>query len=118
MLSTGLMTFDMRLGFLWLGDCLLEILEPADTLSPHADFLRKHGPGIHHMAFMVPSILQARSGFGGDISLLADGTIEQNPLKWAYFESGPSNKVLIELVEQSAVADAFFADIYQTIGRQ
>ncbi len=117
-LATGLTTFDMKLGFLWLGDCLLEVLEPADALSPHAAYLRECGGGIHHVAFMVPSIARARTTFTDDIALLADGNIEQNPLKWAYFESGPSNKVLIELVEQSDVADAFFGDIYDTIGRR
>lgn len=80
-LATGIKTFPLGLGFLWLGNCLIEIIQPRDDSSPHADYLREIGPGINHFAFLVPSIAEVLDKLGGEVSLLADGTIEANPLK-------------------------------------
>jgi methylmalonyl-CoA/ethylmalonyl-CoA epimerase len=42
--------------FFAVGEVHLELLEPTSEHSPIAKFLKKHGPGIHHIAFRVDDI--------------------------------------------------------------
>ncbi|HBM86209.1 MAG TPA: methylmalonyl-CoA epimerase [Opitutae bacterium] len=42
--------------FFAVGEVHLELLEPTSEDSPIAKFLKKHGPGIHHIAFRVDDI--------------------------------------------------------------
>lgn len=48
--------FDLRMGFVWTGNTLLEFLEPVDDRSPHATWLRERGEGLHHLGYLVRSI--------------------------------------------------------------
>jgi methylmalonyl-CoA/ethylmalonyl-CoA epimerase len=34
----------------------LELIEPLDDLSPYAQWLSQHGPGIHHLGYHVESV--------------------------------------------------------------
>jgi methylmalonyl-CoA epimerase len=47
-----------RVSFLDVGTTHVEFLEPTDPSSAIGRFLEKHGPGMHHMAFLVPSVDQ------------------------------------------------------------
>ncbi|MGI0070685.1 MAG: methylmalonyl-CoA epimerase [Thermoplasmata archaeon] len=46
----------VRVAFVAVGKTHLEFLEPLDATSPVAGFLEKRGPGVHHLAFAVPSV--------------------------------------------------------------
>jgi methylmalonyl-CoA epimerase len=46
----------VRVAFVAVGDTHLELLEPIDPSSPVARFLEQRGPGVHHLAFHVPSV--------------------------------------------------------------
>ena len=37
-----------------LYDIELELIAPKDDRSAYAEFLRKHGPGLHHLAVVTP----------------------------------------------------------------
>ncbi len=39
-----------------LGDVTVELLEPRDAGSPVARFLKRRGPGIHHICYRVPDL--------------------------------------------------------------
>jgi catechol 2,3-dioxygenase-like lactoylglutathione lyase family enzyme len=41
--------FDLRVGYAWLGNTMLELLQPLDRVSPHFQFLEEHGEGMHHL---------------------------------------------------------------------
>lgn len=49
----------VRVAFLALGDTHIELLEPTSEDSPIAKFLAKHGPGLHHVAYAVPDVVEA-----------------------------------------------------------
>jgi len=49
----------VRVAFLHVGGTHVELLEPSDDSSPIAKFLASRGPGIHHLAFRVPSVDRA-----------------------------------------------------------
>jgi methylmalonyl-CoA epimerase len=46
----------VRVAFVGVGETHLELLEPLDAASPVARFLESRGPGVHHLAFAVPSV--------------------------------------------------------------
>lgn len=46
----------VRVAFLPLGNCKLELLEPLDEKSSIHAFIEKRGEGLHHMAFEVDNI--------------------------------------------------------------
>jgi methylmalonyl-CoA epimerase len=45
-----------RVSFVSVSGPHLEFLEPTDPESPIGKFLSRRGPGIHHLAFRVPSV--------------------------------------------------------------
>jgi len=45
-----------RVSFVSVAGPHLEFLEPTDPDSPIGKFLARRGPGIHHIAFRVPSV--------------------------------------------------------------
>jgi methylmalonyl-CoA epimerase len=49
----------VRVVFLTAGSTHIELLEPTDPDSPVARFLSSRGPGVHHLAFHVPSVDRA-----------------------------------------------------------
>jgi methylmalonyl-CoA epimerase len=46
----------VRVAFVSVGATHVELLEPTDPSSPVARFLESRGPGLHHLAFAVPSV--------------------------------------------------------------
>ena len=40
-----------KIAWIKIGNVELELIEPQDEESDHAEFLREHGPGIHHVMF-------------------------------------------------------------------
>ncbi len=46
----------VRVAFLEVGETHLEFLEPTDPASPIGRFLESRGEGLHHVAFLVPSV--------------------------------------------------------------
>ena len=49
----------VRVAFLTVGGAHIELLEPSEPASPVARFLASRGPGVHHLAFHVPSVRRA-----------------------------------------------------------
>lgn len=49
----------VRVVFFTVGGTHIELLEPTDPESPIARFLASRGPGVHHLAFHVPSVDRA-----------------------------------------------------------
>jgi hypothetical protein len=103
--------FALKIAFGVLGGILLELLEPLDGNSPHAEFLAKRGEGLHHMAYLVPDFdaqLAAIRAADPATELLIDGTGPGNPLRWVYLDGGASHGAVIELIERTAAAEGAF----------
>ncbi|AEG94113.1 Conserved hypothetical protein [Ramlibacter tataouinensis TTB310] len=95
--SSGVTGFDLRIGFVWMGNTLLEFLEPVDERSPHATWLRDRGEGMHHLGYLVRSIdyeldaIGAARG-GGRPPLLVQGSGSEQ-VRWVYLEGEVVAKV-------------------------
>lgn len=118
--SNGVVGFDLRLGFVWMGNTLLEFLEPVDDRSPHAAWLRDRGEGMHHLGYLVRSldheldaIAAARGGARPPLLVQGNGT---EPVRWVYLEGEVANGAVIELIERSPWAEQFFEEIYRATG--
>ncbi|MBO0801610.1 MAG: VOC family protein [Nocardiopsaceae bacterium] len=96
--------FSLRIAFGVLGGVLLELLEPLDDRSPHAEFLAAHGEGMHHLAFLVSDFDERLAG----ADLLIDGTGQGNPVRWAYLDAGHARGTVIELLERTPRAESLF----------
>jgi methylmalonyl-CoA/ethylmalonyl-CoA epimerase len=103
--------FSLRIAFGVLGGVLLELLEPLDDQSPHAEFLATHGEGMHHLAYLVPDFdeqLAAIRGTRQEADLLIDGTGPGNPVRWLYLDGSAAHGTVIELLERTPQALAVF----------
>jgi methylmalonyl-CoA/ethylmalonyl-CoA epimerase len=101
----------LRVAFGQLGGVLLELLQPLDDRSPHAEFLATHGEGMHHLAYLVTDFdeqLAAILGAGPETDLLIDGTGPGNPVRWVYLEGSGIRGTVIELLERTPLAEARF----------
>jgi methylmalonyl-CoA/ethylmalonyl-CoA epimerase len=99
--------FSLRVAFGPLGGVLLELLEPLDDRSPHAEFLAAHGEGPHHLAFLLDDFDEQLAAASG-LERLIDGTGPGNPIRWVYLDSGGLRGMVIELLERGPVAEAVF----------
>jgi methylmalonyl-CoA/ethylmalonyl-CoA epimerase len=103
--------FSLRIAFGVLGGVLLELLEPLDDRSPHAEFLDTHGEGMHHLAYLVPDFdkqLAAIRRARPEADLLIDGTGPGNPVRWVYLDGSAAHGTVIELLERTPQALAVF----------
>jgi methylmalonyl-CoA/ethylmalonyl-CoA epimerase len=97
----------LRIAFGTLGGVVIELLQPLDDRSPHAEFLAARGEGPHHLAFIVRDFdeqLAAASGSG--LERLVDGTGPGNPFRWVYLDAGQIHGTVIELWERTPAAEA------------
>ena len=105
--------FALKIAFAVLGGIRLELLEPLDGNSPHAEFLAARGEGLHHMAYLVADFdaqLAAIRAADPSAELLIDGTGPGNPFRWCYLDSGgPARGTVIELLERTPLAEAVFS---------
>jgi methylmalonyl-CoA/ethylmalonyl-CoA epimerase len=46
----------VRVAFVSVGETHIELVSPIDDASPVAKYLASRGPGVHHLAFHVPSV--------------------------------------------------------------
>ncbi len=87
-----------KLAFFNLGQVQLELIEPVGAPSTWAEFLEKHGQGIHHIAFRIKGMddvlaeLQAH-----DIPLVQRGDYTGG--RYAYVDGIPALGAILELLE-------------------
>jgi len=110
-------TFSLRLSFIWLGNVLVELLEPMDAHSPHAAFLERSGEGFHHLGFRVEGLeayAQRLEGLG--MRRLIDSSVAVGASQWIYLVDPTSGGQVIELMAKGALNDAFFDRVDRALG--
>jgi methylmalonyl-CoA/ethylmalonyl-CoA epimerase len=110
----------LKASFGVLGGIIVELLEPLDDRSPHAEFLAEHGEGLHHLAYLVTDFdaqLAAARAALPPMELLIDGTGPGNTVRWAYLEGDVAPGAVIELLERSEAAEASFGPVLALLDR-
>lgn len=81
-------SFRLRLAFVTVGKIQIEIVQPLEGQNIYSDFLRDHGPGLHHFRLTVPGFEQGVAALiGAGIENIASGTGVHVGSKWAYFDT-------------------------------
>ena len=108
--------FSLGIGFVWLGNTMLELLEPLDDRSPHAEWLAEHGEGIHHLGYFVESIAEQLGPVeGSELTwLMDDATGPENVPTWGYLE-GVAGGMVIELIERNPESERFFEEVWRNV---
>lgn len=97
-------TQQVVVAFLPAGESSIELLEATGENSPVAKFLRKRGPGIHHVCFAVPDLEAALA----DLSARGYRLLHSKPVpgaggkRVAFLHPEAGQGVLIELTEVPA----------------
>jgi methylmalonyl-CoA/ethylmalonyl-CoA epimerase len=101
-------SFKLKMGKAMLGDILLELLQPIQGESLHAEFLKTHGEGMQHLGFLVPDYEETFSKFvkaGFDPLTRVEVYMEtyKGDLKACYFDTRRAGGVIFEIVWRSWV---------------
>lgn len=94
----------VRLAFFELGNTRIELLEPTREDSPVGRFLRRRGPGLHHITLGVPD-LEAALGRCRAAGLKTVGEAPRRGAggrRIAFLHPGGLGGVLVELAETPA----------------
>ncbi len=90
----------LKVRFAQIGSIVLEFFQPVEGESMQLDFLRKHGEGIQHMAFVVADIdAEVDDLVSKGVKLMFQADIP-NGSRIAFFDTGQIGDVPIELVQQ------------------
>ncbi len=83
-----------------MGNIAFEILQPIDEPSEWMDYLKKHGSGIHHVAFNVPRTAPAAAYFADKgYQVTQQGLFTGRTGMYAYLDTNKDLGVTIELLE-------------------
>ncbi len=90
--------YAMRLAVCSVGKVQWELIEPLDDKSIYSDFLKRHGEGLHHVAFGVENYDQAVAHFRGKgIGVRQGGT--WHGLTYTYFDTQDSIATIAEIYD-------------------
>ena len=91
----------VKIAFLPIGDCEIELVEPTAADSGVARFLEKRGEGLHHICFEVEDIEAALRDLAARGLRLIDKQPRQGAIgRVAFLHPKSAHGVLIELVEK------------------
>ena len=84
------------------GGVEIELIEPQDESSIYAEFLREHGPGIHHVMLSTDDFNAAAKQLGGSgLAALAEGELQGG--RFRLYDSERMLGVIVEIAEGEAL---------------
>ncbi len=91
--------YRLRLAFATAGKVQIEVIQPLEGQNIYSDFLRDHGPGLHHFRLTIPGFEKGVEVLANDgIQNIASGTGVHVGSKWAYFDTTHNLEgVIVEL---------------------
>lgn len=88
-----------KLGFVKLGQVVLEIIEPDHNPSIWREYLDTHGEGFHHIAFKVDDLDTTIATFTkNDMPLIQ--TASYGAGQYAYMDTSEPLKLVVELLQE------------------
>ena len=85
--------------FFHLGNIEIELIELVDGKTIHADFLKEHGEGLHHIGFQVESLgksVDTAKDAGFEVT---QGFMRADGSGFAYLDSDKTGGVIFELIQ-------------------
>jgi catechol 2,3-dioxygenase-like lactoylglutathione lyase family enzyme len=103
-------TCHVALGY--AADLQLEVIQPVEGPSIHAEFLAERGSGLHHVCFevddMATAVTQAEAA---GVPVLMRGSMMDGEIEFAYLDGSAAGAPYIELAKIGSV----MRDFYETI---
>ncbi len=96
--------YAMRIALTMVGNVQLELIQPLDDKTPHAEFLATHGEGIHHLAVGVEDYAEALERFRE----LGHGVVLSGRYKgatYAYLDTQAKLHFVAEIFDLSGIGD-------------
>ena len=96
--------FSLRVAFAYIGNILLELVQPIQGQSIHHELLEKHGEGINYLGVTTEglSFAQAIDKFAAmGCQVVMAGNLK-NTYQFAYLDTEPFTKTTLELVSVAA----------------
>lgn len=111
-------SFSLRFCFVWVGNMLIELLQPLDAVSPHAEFLQHRGEGLHHLGFRVTDFgFQTDRLEGLGLRRLVEYSDPLGSPQWTYLGESLNGGLIIELMAKSGREHvAFFSRVNEALG--
>ena len=91
--------YRLRLAFAAVGNVQIEVVQPLEGQNIYSDFLREHGPGLHHFRLTIPGFDKGVEAMVNEgIQNIASGTGVHVGSRWAYFDTSHNlDGVVVEL---------------------
>ena len=82
----------------YAGDLQLELIQPVEGPTIHAEFLAAHGPGLHHVCFEVDDVATAcAAAEAAGLPVLMRGSMMDGEIEFAYVDGSAGGAPYVEL---------------------
>jgi catechol 2,3-dioxygenase-like lactoylglutathione lyase family enzyme len=82
----------------YAGDLQLELIQPVEGRTIHAEFLDANGPGLHHVCFEVDDIEEScAAAEAAGIPVLMRGSMMGGEIEFAYVDGSEAGAPYVEL---------------------
>lgn len=79
--------FAVKVAIVEMGSLKLELLQPLNEKSMLSQFLKSHGEGLHHIAFLISNLDEVISNFKAQgVEVLVGGCVGDG--RWVYMNTG------------------------------
>jgi catechol 2,3-dioxygenase-like lactoylglutathione lyase family enzyme len=101
--------FTAHISLGYAGDLQLELIEPVSGATIHEEFLRVHGPGLHHVCFEVDDVEDAcRAAEVAGLPVLMHGSMMDGEIEFAYVDGSAGGAPYVELARIGPQMQAFY----------
>jgi catechol 2,3-dioxygenase-like lactoylglutathione lyase family enzyme len=96
----------------YAGDLQLELIQPVEGPTIHAEFLAAHGPGLHHVCFEVDDVEAACiAARAAGLPVLMRGSMMDGEIEFAYVDGSAGGAPYVELARIGPQMREFYGAI-------
>jgi catechol 2,3-dioxygenase-like lactoylglutathione lyase family enzyme len=104
--------FTAHISLGYAGDLQLELIEPVSGPTIHAEFLERHGPGLHYVCFEVEDLDEAcASAEAAGVPVLMRGSMMDGEIEFAYVDGSAGGAPYVELARIGPQMREFYAAV-------
>jgi catechol 2,3-dioxygenase-like lactoylglutathione lyase family enzyme len=97
------------------GGLQLELIQPVSGPTIHAEFLERHGPGLHHVCFEVEDVDAAcAAAERAGVPVLMRGSMMSGEIDFAYVDGSASGAPYVELARIGPTMRQFYDAVRTT----